>query len=305
MTSHGKMSIYSFKKPMTFAQLQIFSVLAELKSFTLVAKHLHITQSAVSHALKSLEQQWNVRLFHRSKNEVEITTFGKELLCIVNEMLSNNNALSQKISNFNGIKSGKIRVGSFGASSSNVLIPLILDKFTSRYPDVEIYIEEGTDKQIAQWLNENKIDIGFTVLPDEHFDTYPIIEDIFVALIPKSFSLSRESSVTLEQLIQYPFLMTAAGSQQHVKDIFKNANLIPDVKCTFSQILTIVNMINSEMGVSIVADMALDKKILDLYPNVTKHPLCPNIKRSIGLAVKSKNHISPIIEAFIQTSQSI
>lgn len=99
--------------------------------------------------------------------------------------------------------------------------------------------------------------------------------------------------------------MTAAGSQQHVMDIFKKANLTPHIKCTFSQILTIINMVNNNMGVSIVADMALDKKILELYPNVTKHPLVPNVKRSIGLAVKSKKHISPALKVFIEIAQSI
>lgn len=290
---------------MTFVQLEIFSVLAELKSFTLTAKKLEISQSAISHALKSLEKQWNVRLFHRNKNEFEITVVGSELLIYTKEILNSTNTLNQKVSDFNGIQSGKIRIGSFGASSSNVLIPLILEKFSLKHPKIEIFIEEGTDKQIAQWLLENKIDIGFTVLPDERFVTYPIIEDIFVALIPKSFDLSKKNSVTLEEIIEYPFLMTAAGSQKHVIEIFKDANLYPNIKCTFSQILTIINMVNNSMGVSIVADMALNNDLLKLFPNVTKHPLSPNIKRSIGLSIKSKNHLTPLIKSFIHTAKSI
>ncbi|KAA8731303.1 LysR family transcriptional regulator [Acinetobacter qingfengensis] len=290
---------------MTFVQLEVFSVLAELKSFTLAAKQLKISQSAISHALKALEQQWNVRLFHRNKNEVEITEIGYELLIYTNEILSNSSVLTQKISDFHGFKAGKITIGSFGASSSNVLIPLILKKFTVKYPNIEIFIKEGTDKQIAQWLTERKIDVGFVVLPEDHFDTYPIIEDIFVALIPKNLTLSQKQSITLKEIVQYPFLMTAAGSEQHVNQIFRQANLNPIIKCHFSQILTIINMVNNNMGVSIVADMALNKNLLELYPNVSKHPLSPNIKRSIGLAVKSKNYLSPIIKDFIEIAQSI
>lgn len=177
---------------MTFSQLEIFVALAKFKSFTLVAKELGISQSAVSHALKILEQQWNVRLFHRNKNDVEITPIGYETLIYANEILNSSNALEQNIADFKGIHSGKIRIGSFGASSSNVLIPLILEKFTLKYPKIDVQIEEGTDKQISQWLIEGKIDIGFTVLPEDQFETYPIIEDIFVALISKSFPLAQK-----------------------------------------------------------------------------------------------------------------
>ncbi|WOE32671.1 MULTISPECIES: LysR family transcriptional regulator [unclassified Acinetobacter] len=290
---------------MTFVQLEIFSMLAQLKSFTAVAKRLNISQSAVSHALKALEQQWNVRLFYRNKNEVELTVLGEELLIYSNDILHSRYGLEQKIAAFNGIRSGTIRIGSFGASSSNVLIPLILEKFILKYPEIEILIEEGTDQQIAQWLIEGKIDIGFKVLPDDRFYTYPIIEDIFVALIPKNYPLAQNNAVSLQQVIEYPFLMTAAGSQEHVSDMFKKANLTPNIKCTFSQILTIINMVNNQMGISIVADMAVDKSILSLYPNVSKHPLIPNVKRSIGLAVKSQNHLSPLLEAFIRIAQSI
>jgi DNA-binding transcriptional LysR family regulator len=290
---------------MTFSQLEIFVALAQFKSFTLTAKELGISQSAVSHALKSLEQEWKVRLFNRDKNDVQITQIGYESLIYANEILISSNSLKQNISSFNGLSSGKIRIGSFGASSSNVLIPLILERFTLRYPNIEVFIEEGTDKQISQWLFEGKIDIGFTVLPEDRFETYPIIEDIFVALIPKNFPLAKNKAVSLDEIVKYPFLMTAAGSQQHIIDIFKKNNITPQIKCTFSQIMSIINMVDNHIGVSIVADMALDKKILDLYPNVTKHPLVPNIKRSIGLAVKSKKHLSPVIQVFIQIAQSI
>lgn len=290
---------------MTFIQLEIFTALAKFKSFTLVAEELNISQSAVSHALKALEKRWGVRLFHRSKNDVEITLIGYELLIYANEILNNSNFIEQRISDFKGVRSGKIRIGSFGSSSSNVLIPLILDKYNLKYPEVEVLIEEGTDKQISQWLFEGKIDIGFIVLPEEQLETYPIIEDIFVALVPKTLPLAQKKAISLEELAQYPFLMTSAGSQKHITNIFKKYNLNPYTKSTFSQILTIINMVNNNMGVSIIADMALDKKILELYPNVSKHPLSPNIKRSIGLAIKSKKHLSPILEAFIKIAQSI
>ncbi len=290
---------------MTFTQLSIFALLAEQKSFTVVAHHLQISQSAISHAIKSLEQNWAVTLFHRDHNEVELTEAGARLLLHVQEILNISNQLKQEISDIHGFHSGTLRIGSFGASSSNVLIPLILEKFSIEYPNIEVFIKEGTDKDIAQWIQERSIDVGFVVLPDERFDTFSVMNDIFVALIPKSYELSRQSAVSLQELVEHPFLMTSAGSQSHVTEMFRKANLSPKIKCYFSQILTIINMVNNHAGVSIVADMALNQELMTLFPNVQKLPLSPNIKRSIGLAVKNKKQISPIVKAFIEIAQKV
>ncbi|MDN5623647.1 MAG: LysR family transcriptional regulator substrate-binding protein, partial [Acinetobacter sp.] len=65
------------------------------------------------------------------------------------------------------------------------------------------------------------------------------------------------------------------------------------------------NMVNNGAGVSIVADMALNKELMTLFPNVQKLPLSPNIKRSISLAVKNKKQMSPITQAFIDIAQMV
>ncbi|GAA5630156.1 hypothetical protein Acal02_00753 [Acinetobacter calcoaceticus] len=64
-------------------------------------------------------------------------------------------------------------------------------------------------------------------------------------------------------------------------------------------------MVNSNAAVSIVADLSLDQNILQLYPNIVKRPLSPNIKRSIGLAVKNKQQMTPIAKAFIEIATQL
>ena len=71
---------------MTFTQLEIFVLVAQYQSFTLAAQHLNITQSAVSHALKSLEKHWAVRLMIREQNQIELTQIGQQLLLHAKEL---------------------------------------------------------------------------------------------------------------------------------------------------------------------------------------------------------------------------
>ncbi|EOR07713.1 hypothetical protein F896_02086 [Acinetobacter genomosp. 15BJ] len=290
---------------MTLTQLEIFSKLAELKNFTHTAQQLNISQSAISHALKALEKKWETQLFYRNNNEVELTAAGQRLLPYVNEILNVSNIIHQEVMDLKGLKTGTLRIGSFGASSSNVLIPLILKQFAQQYPDVEVLVMEGTDKEVLQWIDERKVDLGFVVLPETRFDSFVLLEDIFVALLPKHLEIAQKPAVQLQELVDHPFILTSAGSQNHVMELFKAAQLTPQIKYNLSQILSILNMVNHSAGVSIVVDLALDQNILQLYPNVVKRPLSPNIKRSIGLAVKNKQQMTPIAKAFVEIAMQL
>ncbi|EPF88181.1 LysR family transcriptional regulator [Acinetobacter gyllenbergii] len=290
---------------MTLTQLEIFSKLAELRNFTYTAQQLNISQSAISHALKALEKKWETQLFYRNNNEVELTTAGQRLLPYVNEILNVSSIIHQEVMDLKGLKTGILRIGSFGASSSNVLIPLILKQFAQQYPDVEVLLMEGTDKEVMQWIDERKVDLGFVVLPEPRFDSFAVLEDIFVALLPADLEIAQKPAVQLQELIEYPFILTSAGSQNHVMQLFKTAQLTPQIKYNLSQILSILNMVNHSAGVSIVADLALDKNILQLYPNVVKRPLSPNIKRSIGLAVKNNQQMTPLAKAFVEIAMQL
>ncbi|MDH2516613.1 LysR family transcriptional regulator [Acinetobacter baumannii] len=290
---------------MTFTQLEIFALIAELKSFTATAEKLGISQSAVSHALKSLEQQWGINLISRTQSDIELTTTGQQLLTHVKELLSISDTLEKEVAAIHGLNEGTLRIGSFGASSSIYLLPEILETFRQRYPKIEIYIDEGEDKEVAQWLLKRRIEVGFLIMPDERFDTFPLIEDRFVALIPNSYSLAQQLYIDPAQLENCPFIMTMAGSRYQVELILKNFNVKPDIKFYVSQILSIVSMVHNQLGVSIVSDMVITKELLSLYPNVVKRPFKPNLKRSIGLAVKNKKHMSPAVKAFIEVAQEV
>lgn len=288
---------------MTFTQLEIFVSVAEFKNFTLAAKQLGISQSAVSHALKTLEQQWQVCLFIREQNQTQLTHIGAQLLHHAKELLNTQHVMQQEIAAARGIQHGVLRIGSFGASSSIHLLPELLQAYRQRYPNIEIYVEEGTDHEVAQMILEKRVDVGFSVLPQPKLHTVPLITDIFVALIPDSYPIAAQSQIHLSDLKEYPFILTKAGSQPHVEALLKQHDIYPKIKYQLSQLLTILNMVNLQEGISIVADMAMTPEILALHPHVVKRPLAPNTQRHIGLAVRNEASISPSAKAFIELAQ--
>ncbi|MBX8471473.1 MULTISPECIES: LysR family transcriptional regulator [unclassified Pseudomonas] len=282
---------------MTLTQLEIFSLVAELRGFTLAAHRLGISQSAVSHALKSLEQELGVELLRRHQSQVELSDIGEQLLLRARAMLGLANTLRQEAADARGMKRGTLRIGSFGPTSSIKLLPKILQQYREAHPGIEVHIDEGPDRQVIQWLEERRIDIGFVVLPEERFDTFALIEDQMVALLPLGHPLAAHESVTLKDLCNDPFVLTEAGSSELVSRLFNAARLSPNIRYRCSQLLSTLDTVGRGDAMTVVAEGSLP---FDPDPRYVKRPLSPAVTRQVGLAVLDQRQASPATLAFIQ-----
>jgi DNA-binding transcriptional LysR family regulator len=287
---------------MTLTQLEIFSLVAELHGFTAAANRLGISQSAVSHALKSLELELGVELLRRHQSMVELSDIGQQLLLRARAMLGLANTLRQEAADARGMKRGTLRIGSFGPTSSIKLLPLILQQYRAAHPGIEVHIDEGPDRQVLQWLEERRIDIGFVVLPEERFDTVALIEDQMVALLPAGHPLAVCDSLSLKDLCDFSFVLTEAGSSELVSRLFTAARLTPNIRYRCSQLMSTLDFVARGDGVTVVAEGSLPHQI---DSRCVKKPLSPAVLRQVGLAVLDRRQASPATLAFINLAQSL
>ncbi|WP_434610293.1 LysR family transcriptional regulator [Pseudomonas sp. R1-7] len=287
---------------MTLTQLEIFSLVAELRGFTAAATRLGIGQSAVSHAIKSLEQELGVELFRRHQTVVEPSDIGQQLLLRARAMLGLANTLRQEAADARGMRRGTLRIGSFGPTSSMKLLPAILERFRALHPGIEVHVDEGPDRQVLQWLDERRIDVGFVVLPEERFDTFALVEDQMVALLPAAHSLADRTCVKLGDLCDDPFILTEAGSSELVWRLFNAARLTPNVRYRCSQLLSTLDIVARGDAVSVVSEGSLP---LVRPPGFVVRPLSPPVPRQIGLAVLDSRQASPATLAFIELAQAV
>ncbi|EJM87219.1 transcriptional regulator [Pseudomonas sp. GM74] len=287
---------------MTLTQLEIFSLVAELHGFTAAANRLGISQSAVSHALKSLELELGVELLRRHQSRVELSDIGQQLLLRARAMLGLANTLRQEAADARGMKRGTLRIGSFGPTSSIKLLPLILQQFRAAHPGIEVHIDEGPDRQVLQWLEERRIDIGFVVLPQERFDTISLTEDQMVALLPAGHPLEVHDSLSLRDLCDFPFVLTEAGSSELVSRLFMAARLTPNIRYRCSQLISTLDVVARGDGVTVVAEGSLPNQIDRRW---VKKPLSPVVLRQVGLAVLDRRQASPATLAFIKLAESL
>ncbi|WP_422775901.1 LysR family transcriptional regulator [Pseudomonas mediterranea] len=287
---------------MTLTQLEIFSLVAELHGFTAAATRLGISQSAVSHAIKSLEQELGVELFRRHQSVVEPSDIGQQLLLRARAMLGLANTLRQEAADARGMRRGTLRIGSFGPTSSMKLLPAILRRYRALHPGIEVHIDEGPDRQVIQWLDERRVDVGFVVLPEDRFDTFALMEDQMVALLPAAHPLAARTSLSLSDLCDDPFVLTEAGSAELVTRLFNAARLTPNVRYRCSQLLSTLNTVSRGEAVTVVSEGSLPPGD---HPGFVVRPLSPSVPRQIGLAVLDSRQVSPATRAFIELALSV
>jgi DNA-binding transcriptional LysR family regulator len=296
---------------MTNNQLEAFVMVADFRSFTAAALHLGISQSAVSHAIRSLEKELDVQLFIRLKADAELTEIGARLLLRAREMIGLSETIRQEAADAQGLKTGTLRIGSFGPSSSLRLLPELLNEYRSQYPKIEIHIDEGPDQDVKQWILDRRIDVGFVVLPEERFETYALAKDQMVALLPPKHSLATQASVRLDELCNDPFIMTEAGSAQIVTSLFHAANLTPNVHFRSAQVMSTLALVARGEGVTMLAELALpeieqfEAGQLQVEQRYLVKPLWPPVFRHIGLAIHSKKRASPAALAFIKIAKKM
>lgn len=287
--------------PPTLRQLELFLSLASSEGIATAGARLGMTPSATSHALRALETILGTPIVDRSGTHLSLTHTGELILPHVRDVFSSLHLVQTTAAASAGLKTGKVRIGSFGPSSSLKLLPPLLEKFNARYPGIDVYVTEKPDAEIEQDLHEKRIEIGVVTLPKAQFDTHPLAVDEFIAVLPENHPLAENESVSLQDLAKYPLVLTHAGSQDLITRLFERSEIKPRVTHELSQLLSILEFVSRGQGVSIIASLAAPSK----YDGVVYRSLTPRASRRIGLACLNEQRLSPAAQALWQQAKKL
>jgi DNA-binding transcriptional LysR family regulator len=286
---------------MTIAQFRVFTAVVETKSFTRAAEILHITQSAASHAVAGLEEELEVALLIRDREQgISVSEFGNRVLQPILSILNGVSAIEQEAAAQKGMESGTVRVGCFPSAAARIL-PKIIARFGKLYPHRQILLFEGTDQEVAEWLHSRAIDVGFVGSSTLKDDIVPITRDKMVVILPKDHRLQATKNLTIASLVHFPFIMSKGGCEPLIAEMFSKHNRSPSVRFEVRDMATILNMVQEGLGITIVPEMALP----DQLPKVTVRELNPIAWRNIGLCCPFSRETTPAVLAFVAVSQSI
>ncbi|GJI60064.1 LysR family transcriptional regulator [Bacillus altitudinis] len=287
---------------MSFVRFETMAKVVELGSFTAAAEALNMTQSAVSHAVASLETEWGVSLFVRDRKKgITLTDTGETLLPHIREVLNRVEKIQQEIALTKNIESGLIRIGTF-ASASACLLPKLLVSYQRKHPKIEFKFYEGTYEEILEWLDSGIIDVGFVVKGKayEAFHLLPLMKDKMVVAYHENHRFKQQPMVDMEELADEPFIMPTGMYQSHVEDIFSEAKIKPSILFEVHDCTTIARMVGEGLGVTIGPELFLKtQQLVQIsHLNVSHH-------REVALACPSLTQASPAVKAFFDVAETV
>ena len=277
---------------MTLSDYLIFTTIAECKTLTLAASKLHLSKSAVSHALAKLEDSLHFPLFYRDQKIMTLTDAGEHLLPYAKAVLAENARFSEQVSGIQGLSSGLIRIGTCTSTCIH-WIPDIITSFRAKFPHVELQVRSGSNNaQIAAWVQNNDIDIGIGgVEPSPHLEVEEIYMDEMLCVTSKAFSPANPAYVTAEDIRVLPLILQEGDYNGEAIAALDRLNISSFSHFTAFDDSSLVAMAESGLGYCIEGKLSLKGH----HAKVNAFSFHPPIYRKICL-IRNKNHRpSPII----------
>lgn len=281
---------------MSLVKYEIFSTVVELGSLTRAGETLGLSQSAVSHAITSLESEWGFSILNRGRSGIHLTSNGERVLKYIREILKWNEEMVQEIANINGLMIGTVRIGTISSVSIHWL-PELMKIFNEVYPSIEIKLLEGDYDDVEHWISTGLVDIGFVSLPtSKHLEAIPLKKDQLLCILPEEHPLAEKNEISFERIKEEPLIKSKKGSDNDLIRIFKEHNITPNVKFELSDDQAIISMVGNGMGISILPEMVLHR----VPTNVRTIKLEGENYRTIGIASTNFKTLAPATKKFIE-----
>lgn len=198
-------------------QLRALVAVAEYGNFSEAALQLEISQSTVSHAIASLEEELGVPLLKRGRYGAHLTPAGEAVITYAQQVLQLLDKMSQEANLYKSLQGGQVKVAAFQSAAAH-LLPEIVARFRTQYPQITVTLTECYDTwDVERALRMGKADIGLTNLPtSDEFESWEILQDEYIALLPATARLN-SPQLTWEQLAAYPLISEAPGNDFYVR----------------------------------------------------------------------------------------
>ncbi len=257
--------------------LEYILTIYETGSIRKAAEQLHITQPALSIALRKVEESLGSPLFDRSCHPLELTPAGKIYLDGIYQMHQIEKNVRTAIHDLSELNTGSLRIGGTQYFTAYILPPVIR-RYMQLYPGVELHLSEADTSLNLKKLLGSQLDLMLSTReynPDK-FEIYPISHNTLLLSLPRSlacesgllpWALTRGDILSGKyqsadpmpdpaRLAGLPFILLHAGSdlQKRSMEFFRKAGFSPKIALCVEQLVTAYQLSCCQMGAAFVTD---------------------------------------------------
>jgi LysR family transcriptional regulator, low CO2-responsive transcriptional regulator len=251
-------------QPIDSRQIRAFASLARTGSFTLAAKELHLTQSAISHSMKALEREVGCRVLDKLGKKVVLTEAGEALLVHVERILAEMTLARAELDQLGKWGQSRLRLGASSTACQHIL-PTVLREFRESFPQCVISIEPGDTPEMIAALRDRRIDLAVNLEPrrDEPLSFRPLFTDELSFVLSPLHPWAREGRVERSQIAKQHYIVYGKRSYtaEMIDEYFREEDIVLYSSIDLGSMEAIKELVKLGLGVSILATWTCRKEI--------------------------------------------
>jgi LysR family transcriptional regulator, hydrogen peroxide-inducible genes activator len=286
---------------MELHQLRYFVAVADLGNFTRAAEKCLVAQPSLSQQIIKLERELRQPLFERLGRSIRLTEAGRALYTEAVPILAALDDVHQRVTAATAPGLGSVNIGAI-PTVAPYLLPPLLHKFTRRFPQATLALQENLTELTVKACLEGELDVGIiasTVDSDLlHIET--LFTEELLLTMPSKHPLLRKREVKLEDVAGEPFVLVneihCLGEQ--IMAFCKQRDCLPAVRCRSTQLLTVQELVALGHGISLMPAMAHS---MDRGRRCRSRSLAdPKPTRTIRMVWHRHRYQPTLVKAFIQ-----
>jgi LysR family transcriptional regulator, hydrogen peroxide-inducible genes activator len=283
---------------MELHQLRYFCAVAETGSFSRAAEQSHVSQPSLSQQIIKLEDELGVRLFDRLGRSVRLTETGQTFLPRARAVLRELEAARGDVAEQKDSVGGSVTIGVI-PTVAPYFLPERLTWFSQKFPQVRLTVVEEITPILLDQVRASKVDLAILALPirGHEFEAFSLLTERLFAALPAGHKLAKRRSLSLKDLRAQPFLLLRDGHCFRDTSVAAcdRARIHPQIIFESGQFSSLLSMVGAGMGVSIVPEMAVEKKSRCRFVRIDDSAAA----RTIGAVVLRGRSLSRAHHAFL------
>ncbi len=278
--------------------LTYFVKLVETENFTRAAEQLHIAQPALSVAIKKLEQQLDLPLFHRNERKVTLTHEGEVLLGHARLILQQINDANIAMAELKGLEKGEVKLG-VPSMLGSYFFPEILMGFKSKYPNLKLTIIEAGTQSIRQMLLAGELDLGVIHNEDvpSRLETEHLITSQMVAVVSEKHHLASQPYLKFVDFFKEDLVMFKAGyfHREFIDEVCQKYHFTPKISFETNLLPMMLNIVRHDFSISALLELVTDHE-----EGVIAIPFEEPVYLNIAMAWRRNGYLSLADRAFLE-----
>lgn len=285
--------------------LRTFAAVAQHGSFSAAAAAIHVSQPAVSRAVRELEEQLDAALIERGRGKLRLTEAGTSLYNHARAILALERAALADLRSRQKVEKGSLTVGA-SMTIVTYLLPSLVAEFLRLHPDVDVRIISGNTEAIERQLLEYELDLAFVEGPvsSNRVEQIPWREDELVVVAPTSHPLGERDYVDVCELRDQRWVVREEGSGTRVvaESLLRGAGVDLQRTLEVGSIEAVLESVVAGVGIAMVSLEAARHHLRLGRLNVLKLPT--RFPRQLYRIRLSEKPVSAAAAEFIQLAQA-